>query len=162
MTKADEREMLKLQAMLGNEFPKIIQPKVIEETHAVKVREAEAVLKHLYHVHTLRQAACKNCGELFATNYEYQQHCSDECLRRTVVKLGLKWHPEKKPEDRWQGEPPSVIAPETLVILKKWAREIIKWDRGAAHIQKPTGKAAVVTRPEGMTPYEFLESLKHS
>jgi len=145
----DDPELLKMLESLA-EQP--LEAKKQTEKQAQVTREAEAVLLHLYHVKTLKQVTCQNCDEPFATNYAYMRHCSDECLRRTLDKMGLTWDPEKTPEERWQGQPPSVVTFKTLQVLKNWAREILRWE-DPPKFTETNGKDRAVD------PFVFLESL---
>lgn len=96
------------------------------EKIATVIREAEGVLLSLHHGTTLEEHICKTCGKPFATNYRYNRHCSDDCLAQHLQNfLGIKWDPTKSAQERWGGEPPTIIEPATLEILKKWAQAII-------------------------------------
>lgn len=92
-----------------------------ETTH----REAEAVLLSLYSGRTLEEHTCKSCGRKFLTNYVYNRHCTEECLRDSLGRRGLRWDPSRQAADRWCGEPPASITPDTLEFLKKWARNLL-------------------------------------
>lgn len=146
------------QLLIDAAKPQSLIKREREEAHAKKVREAELVLRHLHHLQSMQQVKCQNCGEYFATNYEYNKHCSDECLRRTMLNLGLRWDPEKTPEQRWEGQPPSTITPVTLQVLKKWAKVILEWD---GPVKMPPKKLAPHFQPTD-DPYEFLKSLQKS
>ena len=120
------------------------------EVHAVKVREAEGVLLSLNYTMAIEQHKCNYCKRTFGTNYRYNKHCSEECLKASLDAMGLAWDPEKSAEERWKGEPPLTIAPETLAKLKVWAKAILDepWDdhkvvMPAAEVKYMTGTVTV-------------------
>lgn len=120
----DDPELEKLIGVVA--APKSrIRKEVTEVRQAIR-REAELVVKHLQMKRVPRITQCQNCKESFSTDYEFNKHCSDECLRRTLEKLGLKWNPDKTPEERWQAEEiPSTITPTTLkAILPVFERAV--------------------------------------
>lgn len=177
MTKAGNADLAKLMALLGKEDDPTLQellttaPEKLANDKKNKelrvIREAEAVLRHLYYPATLKQVLCRNCGEPFATNYEFEKYCTDECRRRALKKEGIDWDVNKDPQERWQGQPPSTISTETLARLKVWAREILAWDEP----EKPDRETAMEVPPLGEVyvtdvvlpdrdPYAFLNSLK--
>lgn len=94
-------------------------------TQAVKHKEAELVLLTLENPRSVETIKCWNCDQLFQTDYHYNRHCSDSCLKESLLKKGLDWNPDKQPEDRWQGVPPGVVRPETLSKLHDWAIRIL-------------------------------------
>lgn len=99
----------------------------IAEKRAVLVREAEGVLFSLFSGNSIEVHKCKSCGREFATNYRYNRHCSDECLAQSLSdRMGFRWDPDRSAEDRWKGEPPTIISPDTLETLKTWAKQILE------------------------------------
>jgi len=112
------------------------KPRVRKEIHEDKeaiAREAEGVLLHLRRVDTLMQKECLECHRTFATNYAYAGRCSDDCIKASLHRVGIEWNPEKTPQERWNGpdvngEIPTIITPDTLTFLKRWARTILSWD----------------------------------
>ena len=109
-------------------------PHEIAEQRATAVREAEAVLFTLHSATSIEVHKCKGCGREFATNYRYNRHCSDECLAESLQnRMGIKWDPNKSAEERWKGEPPTIISPDTLQVLKAWARDLL----GYANVTPP-------------------------
>lgn len=123
-----------LQTLLGLVAkPKTRIRKEAIETKEAVAREAEAVLLHLRRVDTLMQKFCLECNLPFATNYAYAGRCSDDCIKASLARVGIKWNPEKTAQERWNGpdvngEIPSIITPETLAFLKNWAVTILSWD----------------------------------
>lgn len=109
----DDPELEKLLVLAG--MPKSKIRAISAERQEVLRREAELVFKHLYNQKKPLTTVCKNCEELFVTDYEYAKHCSDECLRRSLEKLGLAWNPEKTPQERWNAvQPPCIVEPESV------------------------------------------------
>jgi hypothetical protein len=112
------------------------KPRIRKEIHEDKeaiAREAEGVLLHLRRVDTLMQKECLECHLSFATNYAYAGRCSDDCIKASLHRVGIEWNPEKTPQERWNGpdvngEIPTIITPDTLAFLKRWARAILSWD----------------------------------
>lgn len=88
-------------------------------------KEAELVLLSLSNPSMAVTVECPSCKDKFQTNYAYQRYCSTTCLQSALESKGLKWDPYKSPEERWKGEPPSVITPTTFRVLQKWAQRIL-------------------------------------
>jgi hypothetical protein len=112
----DDEGLEKLLGIVAK--PKSRIRREVTEVRAAIHREAELVVKHLQMKRIPHITVCLNCTESFSTDYEYNKHCSEECLRRTIEKQGIKWNPDKTPEERWQAEQiPSIIAPASLKVL---------------------------------------------
>lgn len=112
----DDPELERLLVIAG--MPKSRVRAVSAERQEVLRREAELVYKHLYNKKEPITTICKNCEEPFVTDYEYAKHCSDECLRRSLERMGLAWHPEKTPQERWNAvQPPSIIEPASVKTI---------------------------------------------
>lgn len=94
-------------------------------TATAVIQEAHLVLATLDRPDTVVTVECRICKQKFQTNYRYNKHCSEECLREGLKERGLIWDPMKRPEDRWQGVPPARIQPPTLERLVEWARELL-------------------------------------
>ena len=91
-------------------------------------REAELVLATLHGRNTGIKRACLKCGHDFIADYLYVRYCGDNCLKTAIEEdLGLDWDPQKTAAERWQNLPPSIIKPDTLHELEKWAHKIIDW-----------------------------------
>lgn len=118
----DDEAAAKMKAEL-EDVAKETQQKDFQQA---KIREANAVLLSLHNPTTVIMRKCPECNEKFQTNYKYSRYCSNECLEAALKKRGLTWHPEKSAEDRWKGEPPSTISPQTLKVLVQWARAILQ------------------------------------
>lgn len=105
-------------------------------------REVESVLRSLHKPHQYMMKKCKNCGDVFETNYCYTAYCSDECLAVDLAKLGIVYDPYSKKrwesrmytteyEDiglgiKWEYEEPEYISTQTLDQLAEVFREWLK------------------------------------
>lgn len=113
-----------------------------EHKRIARHKEGELVLEGLDRPGVAKHVRCKECNETFLTNYAYQKYCSNYCLREALAKRGIDWNPERSNEDRWKGEPPSTISPESLKSLQKWARAILE-------IPEPAPAPVAVENPFG-------------
>jgi hypothetical protein len=118
----DPETAAEMQAEL-QEVAETVQNKDFQQA---QIREANAVLLSLNNITTVVMRKCPECKEKFQTNYKYSKYCSNTCLKEALRKRGLTWHPEKSAEERWKGEPPSTISPQTLKVLVRWARAILQ------------------------------------
>lgn len=90
------------------------------------IQEAEHVLLHLQNRQLHLEVKCRNCQRIFLTNYQYNKHCSEDCLAETIQKtIGVTWNPSKPLEERWGGAVPAVIRPETIKQLPFLLKEDI-------------------------------------
>jgi len=129
--KPDSEELAEVLGIVGKPKPRV--RKEIHEDKEAIAREAEGVLLHLRRVDTLMQKECLECHRAFATNYHFAGRCSDDCIKASLSRVGIEWNPEKTPQERWNGpdvngEIPTIITPDTLTFLKRWARTILSWD----------------------------------
>ena|SRR6478752_4066363 len=129
--KPDSEELAEVLGIVGKPKPRV--RKEIHEDKEAIAREAEGVLLHLRRVDTLMQKECLECHRSFATNYHFAGRCSDDCIKASLSRVGIEWNPEKTPQERWNGpdvngEIPTIITPDTLTFLKRWARTILSWD----------------------------------
>ncbi len=106
--------------------PTTIRQKVKAEQYETKLREAEGVLLSLHYPKGMEEHTCKACKRKFGTNYVYNKHCSEECLKDSLAVMGLSWNPEKPWAERWGAEPPLVVSPETWEQLKAFAERILQ------------------------------------
>ena len=89
-------------------------------------RELRLVIEILHRKVELVQRTCGVCGRTFAADYLYVAFCSDTCRAEHIYQeSGIVWNPEKPERERWGGEPPSVIKPETLEFLVAFAQSIL-------------------------------------
>ena len=95
------------------------------ETPESTDKEAELVLKSLARPTSVVTRKCKNCKREFQTDYAFKRYCTRNCLREALKANGILWDEYKPETERWHGEPPSTIYPETLETLKIWARHIL-------------------------------------
>jgi len=86
--------------------------------------EAEAVLSFLNRPARYLLKKCQWCKQPFGTNYHAVAYCSDACRAKAIrSQTGIVWNPHKSPEERWGGEPPSIIPPAAMMALLKFARK---------------------------------------
>lgn len=127
--------------------PKITRSAAIiaEEFARNREREAELVLSALYGLDTIRVRNCKQCNSEFGTNYNYERYCSNTCRQAALAGRGITWSIDKTEDQRWRGQAPSTIAPQTLVQLKAWARRLLEGfpespDNGPAPVETLRGE----------------------
>lgn len=104
------------------ETPKDIQAAATEIVHQRKnpepYYEAEAVLLFLEKPARFAFKPCKRCNEMFGTNYRSVAYCSDNCRKKSLAKIGIRWDPTKSPEERWAGEAPVILPPPVVKFLR--------------------------------------------
>jgi hypothetical protein len=111
----------KLAASMGVDFKVDDNAVEAELDHRRKVpayHEAEALLQALEKPATHTIKMCKRCGEPFGTNYRGVAYCSDTCRAKALAQIGIRWDWKKSPEERWGGEPPSVLSPQLVKLLQ--------------------------------------------
>lgn len=102
------------------------QIKRVKEPKESVSRELRLVIEILHRRVELVQRACGECGKTFACDYLYAAFCSDQCRAANLFRLtGIIWDPDKSERERWSGEPPSIIKPETLEQLHNFAKAIL-------------------------------------
>ena len=102
------------------------QIKRVKEPKESVSRELRLVIEILHRRVELVQRACGECGKTFACDYLYAAFCSDQCRAANLFRLtGIIWDPDKSERERWAGEPPSIIKPETLEQLHAFAKAIL-------------------------------------
>lgn len=141
----DEEERAELQRIIAKRQKR-------ESAEAID-REAYAVLRFINKPQSLILKTCSQCGEKFRTNYSYQGLCSRGCLKSALEAIGLVWNPNKTEQDRWQGEPPVSIKPETLKMLRQWATQILEMPENS----KPTPEPVPVTPAPKPEPDQSLD-----
>lgn len=108
---------------------------------AVLAREAEAVLASVWVPKSVQKKRCKNCNEEFQTTY-IEAYCSNDCRKSKLLSIGIIWNPDKTDEERWAPtQIPGTIKPETLRVLKAYARAILEIDD--ANISRDNGGSTV-------------------
>jgi hypothetical protein len=123
------RQMQKFAALAAKAGHTVELPKDIKAATAevIAVRktlpplyEAEAVLLALEKPARFEYKICKReeCKEPFGTNYRAVAYCSDNCRAKELAKIGIHWNPSKPPELRWGGEPPLIIPPSVVKLLR--------------------------------------------
>jgi len=122
--RSKKRAADKLAALLGITDQDIIDTEVEKAVRKEEVGlEAEAVLYYIRKPGAFITKLCLRCEEPFATNYKYVTYCSDNCRRKALLAIGIKWDSSKRQEDRWRGEPPLVIPATALAVAKGRAAE---------------------------------------
>jgi len=98
-----------------------------ETTRSVTAHlEAEAVLRFLRNPAGYLLKTCKReqCQLPFGTDYHAVAYCSDACRAKELQsQIGIVWNPHKTPEERWGGEPPSIIPPAAMMALLGFVRK---------------------------------------
>jgi len=97
------------------------------EMNEASRREAQLVAATIHGGITVSRKVCWQCKETFVTNNPLYNLCSDWCLSDYLYDRGINWDPEAEVADRWHGDPPdAIISSDTLLVLKVWARKIMK------------------------------------
>ena len=122
--------MKKLEKLLGVSFApdalKEIKRPPLPRNQALTVSlQLEATLNSLAYPERARVSkTCKNCNELFYTEYNYLSYCSDYCRRTVLAKsYGIEWVEEqyhgRNEIQVWGGRVPAgIIPPEALSVMK--------------------------------------------
>lgn len=104
------------------EVPKDLKTAATEIVHQRKnpdpYYEAEGLLLFLEKPARFAFKPCKRCNEMFGTNYRSVAYCSDNCRKRSLAEIGIRWDPSKSPEERWSGEPPIILPPSVVKFLR--------------------------------------------
>lgn len=82
-------------------------------------READSVILYIERPDLFREAECRHCGRLFATNYSAVAMCKDSCRIAHLRSLGIEWNPAKSQEERWANRIPLVVGPNALEVVKQ-------------------------------------------
>jgi len=89
-------------------------------------RQGEAALAFLARPSRFVTKQCTYCQEYFGTNYNSVGYCSNLCRDkhfRQQTGYKVDWG-AKSDKERWGGEPPLIIDPETLRHLAQWYTEL--------------------------------------
>jgi len=123
------------------------QIKRIKEPKESVSRELRLVIEILHRRVELVQRACGECGKTFACDYLYAAFCSDQCRAANLFRLtGIIWDPDKSERERWSGEPPSIIKPETLEQLHNFAKAILAIPTADAYVGRGPDVLATSTQ----------------
>jgi hypothetical protein len=117
----------KLAEKAGTAFKVPDPTEVIEaSTKQPAYYEAEALLLAIEKPARFIYKICKReeCKEPFGTNYRGVAYCSDNCRKKDLAKIGIRWSPEKSQEERWGGEPPLIVPPSVVKLLKDLLSQI--------------------------------------
>lgn len=113
------------------------QIKRVKEPKESLSRELRLVIEILHRRVELVQRACGECGRTFACDYLYAAFCSDQCRAANLFRLtGIIWDSDKSERERWSGEPPSIIKPETLEQLHNFAKAILAIPTADAYVAR--------------------------
>lgn len=133
------------------------QIKRVKEPKESISRELRLVIEILHRRVELVQRACGECGKTFACDYLYAAFCSDQCRAANLFRLtGIIWDPDKSERERWAGEPPSIIKPETLEQLHNFAKAILAIPTADAYV----GRGPDVLATSAQTTIGFVEVSK--
>lgn len=109
--------LLKSRGVDPDEIPVEVPARL--ETRQDIEREATAVLNVIQQPQAFRQVMCPQCQRFFLVNYSHTNHCSSKCNAAALAQIGIRWNPDRKPEERWSGVPPLFVGPDALEALKK-------------------------------------------
>lgn len=130
----EEKALALLQQYAPKEqLDKIKEELSIRQSADERALEAEAILLYFDTQGSgFTKQICPTCTEEFAYKYKLlgkNLNCSDTCRREALNKLGIKWDPNKTPEERW-GMPgqkkcpiPLVVPPAALKIVESKLQE---------------------------------------
>lgn len=116
----EEKYRERLAALLGIQVPPEPTPEEIRENES-KSREAEAVIAFVENPNGFKERDCNNCGKQFAVNRANVAYCSDHCRKVALESKGLRWNPEKTPEERWGVNEPLTVSPQAYEAVKALA-----------------------------------------
>lgn len=103
------------------------QVKRVKDTGEASSREIRLVIELLHRRVELVQRKCLVCSRTFACDYLYTALCSDTCRAEYIYsEYGITWDSEKSEQERWGGQPPSIIRPETFEQLRTFAQAILE------------------------------------
>lgn len=128
MARALEKLAKLTATMKGEEAPELDRKQLVaavKEEKASRPRasdmDAEAVLLVLRQPAAFTYKVCKRveCKEPFGTNYHSVAYCSNRCRAKDLLDLGVTWDPSKTEEERWAGEPPLMIPPAAVKVLRR-------------------------------------------
>lgn len=120
----------------------------------LRLGEASLVLASIHNPQAKPyEHSCKQCKRKFLTTYFYDRYCSDNCRADSLAAVGIVWDPNKSQQERWQGVPPAKISPDTLVTLKKWARQILEYEPVTPVPEPPV--IVVQSSSSGMVDFSF-------
>lgn len=116
--------LLNLLGDLGVDTTELKEQPIVNEHDFRKSLEAEGILLSLMSdKRTVAIKRCKQCIDPFGTNYQYVAYCSNACRATALKKLGIKWDPTKKDQQRWG----SIDNPSQLpIIINKHALEQLR------------------------------------
>lgn len=92
---------------------------MLDSSADARERQGEAALLFLAHPSKFITKKCEWCEEYFGTSYRSNSYCSNACRGKAFFKATgqqVNWA-GKTSEERWGGEQPLVIDPETLKHL---------------------------------------------
>jgi hypothetical protein len=63
---------------------------------------------------------CKECDGRFAYSYHYDgvKFCSLDCLKSNLAKMGITYHPNRPPEQRWGFTRPGIVPSSALAAIE--------------------------------------------
>jgi len=107
----------------------------VTDTKEASSRELRLVVELLHRKIELVQRDCKECSRTFACDFLYVAFCSDACRAANLYRtMGITWDSTKSERERWGGEPPSTIKPETLQQLIAFAQAILALPTAADYV----------------------------
>lgn len=125
------------------------QVKRVKDSGESVSRELRLVIEILHRKVELVQRKCGICGRTFACDYLYVAFCSDTCRAEHIYQeSGIVWNSEKPERERWGGEPPSVIKPETLEFLVAFAQNILAIPEAIHYVGRQVPRNRSDARPD--------------
>lgn len=127
------------------------QVKRVKDTGEAASREIRLIIELLHRRVELVQRKCLVCSRTFACDYLYTALCSDTCRAEYIYsEYGITWDSEKSEQERWGGQPPSIIKPETLEQLRAFAQAILDIPTPADYVGRdvPANSNGLVTARE--------------
>jgi hypothetical protein len=92
------------------------------ESHEDRMVQAQAVLHYFTsNGDGFLLETCTGCGEVFAYNYRIKgvKQCSVQCMKKAMNEIGLVWHPDRPPAQRWGPTVPAIVPPQALALLRQ-------------------------------------------
>lgn len=88
------------------------------------MREAQSVLNYFAAAGDgFIEEICKTCGKTFVYcwNVKAVKYCSIPCMSEALKAIGLRWHPGRKPVDRWGQYIPAIVPPQVLELVGEFS-----------------------------------------
>lgn len=135
------------------------QIKRVKDTNESVGRELRLVIEFLHRKVELVQRKCLVCARVFAADYLYVAICSDICRAQYIfTEYGIIWDPDKPERERWDGEPPSIIKPETFEFLATFAKRILAIPEASHYVGRKVPAQIQPTENASITQHQAVKS----